>query len=200
MEDTTRDDDEEGLKSSDVQTVSYIPPSTSYRFNHQLPRFPYKEVRYTRLLKTHSDESISCLDCLSVPGRKAFPLTDTSVLNSWWSADEKEKFFTALARCGRGNLPEVSRRVGTKSLAEVAAYVGLLEEETRVWKLGSKKRQVFDFARVPAAVEIDERWIAMEEKMAAILARKASIAVSKELKDNVTTVLNVERADELARW
>jgi hypothetical protein len=200
MEDTASDDDVAERIPSNEQTVPHIPPSTSRRFNHQFPRFPYREVRYTCLLKTHSDESISRVDRLSFPKEKTFHLTGSPVLNSWWSADEKERFFTALARCGRGNLSEVSRRVGTKSLAEVTAYVGLLKEETRIWKLSSRKRRVFDLAKIPAAVEVDERWIAIEEKLAATLARKASIEISNGTRDNETKVLNIEGANELARW
>jgi hypothetical protein len=122
-------------------------------------------------------------------------------MNSIWSADEKERFFTALARCGKGNLPEVSRRVGSKSLAEVVVYVGLLDEQVAMRKESSKKRRIYDYEKIPAAAEVDQHWLAFEEKKAKNIGRRDddvhTTTATPEVED---TVLNSEMTEELAGW
>jgi len=118
-------------------------------------------------------------------------------LNTKWTEEEKEKFFTALGRCGKGNLQEISRRIGTKSLVEVTAYVDLLNEET-IWRKQLKRRKVFDLRKVPAAVEVDEKWLVFEEKMATKMAKKSDIMIEMEVDQDL--VLNIEKANELAEW
>lgn len=122
-------------------------------------------------------------------------------MNVLWTSEEKEKFFTALARCSRGNLLEISQRIGSKSLAEVTAYVGLLEEESQWTKRGTKRRKLFDFRDVPAAVEVDENWLEFEEEMAGRVARKGDIATEGgEDEEEEDMALNIEMANELAGW
>jgi len=92
--------------------------------------------------------------------------------------------------------------VGSKSLVEVTAYVGLLDEEMTLRKrslLGP--RRVFDYGVMPAAVEVDEQWIAFEERMARGLGKKSDEEVDmEEAEDDDDMILNVEKVNELARW
>ena len=161
-----------------------------------------RTLRYSRLFKTHAAESDSLVDALSAPGDEKHSLRDSFVLNSLWTADEKDKFFTALARCGKGNLPEVARRVATKSLTEVTAFVGLLDEETVKLKQGNKNRYgMYHLSKMPAAVEVDQQWLAFEERMAAkignVAGRRGMACVAEGDGDSV---LNVENANEVAQW
>jgi hypothetical protein len=57
--------------------------------------------------------------------------------------------------------------VGSKSSAEVSAYVGVLEEATAMQK--SSQQQRHRFARVLAAVKVDEQWLAFEERVLKVL-------------------------------
>lgn len=163
------------------------------------PHIRYNIVRYTRLFNAYYHDTSSPTDSLTVSPRDVSSLHDSEVLNTLWAADEKERFFTALARCGKGNLPEVARRVRTKSLAEVTAYLGLLDVETAERKKTSRKRRVFDLSKVPAAVEVGEHWLEFEERAAKWLGYKSDRAASEELPDG-DLVLNVDRANELAGW
>jgi hypothetical protein len=85
---------------------------------------------------------------------------------------------------------------------EVTAYVGVLDEEMTLRKrslLGP--RRVFDYGRMPAAVEVDEQWIAFEERMSKGLGKKGDEDVHmEEAEDHDDMILNVEKANELARW
>ena len=139
---------------------------------------PRKTERYTRLLHQYKTEVLSPHDPLPVPRKRLFHLRDSLILNIPWTGEEKDKFFTALARCGRGNLTEVARRVGTKGLVEVTAYVGLLEEaaETR-----RKRLRAYDLRMVPAAIEVDEDWLKFEEKMARSLGKRESVSAPVEM-------------------
>ena len=174
--------------TSSTSTSSFL------RCNHKPSRRRYQRVRYTRILKDYQRETIS-RDQFSVPHFRLYRLFDSEILNSFWTGEEKDKFFTALARCGKGNLIEVSRRIGTKSLAEVTAYVGLLDEATERRKRGRRHR-VYDLTRTPAAVEVDEKWLAFEEK----LLLKTKDKSEKVEWNDTDTVFNIEKANELAEW
>ena len=190
MAETSTNDEEGGDPNIAANNSS---TSSLLRYNHQSSRIPYRAVRYARLLNAHRHESNSLFDPLSVPKSKSYPLQDSEILNTLWTGDEKEKFFTALARCGKGNLAEISRRIG-KSLAEVTAYVGLLDEAME-WRKMNKRHRVYDLRKVPAAVEVDEGWLAFEERMARNMNRRETGEVAEE-----DTLLNVEKANELAGW
>jgi Myb-like DNA-binding domain len=168
-----------------------------FRYSHQSSRIDYQTYRYSRLLNSESQNTTSAIDPLSITANRKKRLHESIVLNTKWTEEEKEKFFTALARCGKGNLQEISRRIGTKSLVEVTAYVDLLNKET-IWRKQSKRRKVFDLRTVPAAVEVDEKWLVFEEKMAAKLAKKSDVMVEMEMDQDM--VLNIEKANELAEW
>jgi hypothetical protein len=50
----------------------------------------------------------------------------------YWTPAEKRRFFDAVERCSRGDVIEISRRVGpTKTTAQVAAYLNLLDEAAK---------------------------------------------------------------------
>ncbi|CEP10656.1 hypothetical protein [Parasitella parasitica] len=52
----------------------------------------------------------------------------TVVGNSYWTPAEKRRFFMAVERCSRGDVAEISRRLGpTKTVAEVGAYLNMLD-------------------------------------------------------------------------
>ena len=129
-------------------------------------------------------------------------LKDSVVLSTLWTAQEKDDLFTALERCGKGNLAEVVRRVGSKSLVEVTAYIGILEEETE--RIRGQSRGVFEFERVPAAVEVDETWLEVEERYSSKIARqedRKEIRVEEgNVEDQEEMIFSVEGGNELASW
>jgi hypothetical protein len=186
-----------------VQITSPVRPSfhTLHRYTSQSLRHARSGNRYARLLADHVYATHSAIDPFSDLTYKSRPLSSSVVMNSIWSADEKERFFTALARCGKGNLPEVSRRVGSKSLAEVVVYAGLLDEQVAMRKESSKKRRIYDYAKIPAATEVDQHWLAFEEKKAKNIGRREDDAhTTNATPEAEETVLNSEMTEELANW
>jgi hypothetical protein len=193
---TDADDDE-------VPILSRVLPSfhTPHRYTPKSLRSERSGIRYTRLLTDYIHEVNGPIDDFSDLLSKSQPLVSSVIFNTVWTADEKERFFTALARCGKGNLQEVARRIGSKSLAEVTAYVGLLEEEIIGRKENSKAHRIYELEKVPAAVEVDEMWLEFEDKNARRLARKENKSnIMEESPDIENMVLNTEMAEELARW
>jgi hypothetical protein len=182
--------------------------SSSNRYIPQQKRLRQTTARYTRLVNEYRSEVLFPNDPLWSPTVKSYVLSDSTVLNSLWTAEEKNRFFTALARCGKGKLSDVARRVGSKSLAEVTAYIGLLEQAT-AWRKMSKRHKEFDFAMVPVAVEVTEQWLAFEEKRGQVAGQnerklsddaESGREVQSELNAHDDQVLNVDGANELAQW
>jgi len=155
--------------------------------------------RYSQLLAQYILEVSSAIDPPPDYTTKHHCLHDSEILNSLWTTDEKERFFTAIARCGKGNLAEVAKRIGTKSLAQVTAYVGLLDEATAWNKQSSKRKRFFDLAKIPAAVEVDDSWVEFEEKAANACGKKEVDSVIRDIEEG-TFVLDVQKANELAQW
>ncbi|KAG1353515.1 hypothetical protein G6F62_002436 [Rhizopus arrhizus] len=55
----------------------------------------------------------------------------TDINGSRWTPKEKQMFFTALERCGRHDVTEISRRIGSKTTLEVLEYLDALEVASR---------------------------------------------------------------------
>ena len=206
MSETDDDTDEAGTESGSVPK-SRSSTDPSIRRLRRPRRRRHELVRYTHILNSHIEDSLSPIDSFTLPKQTLpkhhpFTLQDSTILNTLWTTDEKNRFFTALARCGKGNLSEVARRVGTKSLVEVTAYVGVLDEETTNRKLSTlRPKRVYDYSKMPAAIEVDDQWIAFEDRMAAEIGRKTDNETTLEdTQDDEEMLLNIEKANELAIW
>lgn len=92
-------------------------------------------VPYTHLLNStiHSyiNHSIYSPQEGSSANLDTAPLEASYILGSYWTSDEKQRFFDYLATKGRHDLPGISEGVGTKSIVEVRAYLKALEEGLR---------------------------------------------------------------------
>ena len=170
-------------------TAELIRPNSPLHREHWRKRVPYsanqsqrprrkRTKRYTRLLHQYKTEVLSPHDPLSVPRKRPLSPRDSLILNIPWTGEEKDKFFTALARCGKGNLAEVARRVGTKGLVEVTAYVGLLEEAAEARR---KRSRAYDLTMVPVAVEVDDDWLKFEEGVARKLGKAEAVPAATEI-------------------
>lgn len=73
----------------------------------------------------------------------------TQIGASTWSPEEQARFFTALERLGRDNIPGIAEAIGTKSLPETQELLLLLQDAAA--KQGDAKVTLRD---IPAAVEI----------------------------------------------
>ncbi|CEG81794.1 hypothetical protein RMATCC62417_15949 [Rhizopus microsporus] len=90
---------------------------------------------------------------------------ETIIGSSCWTPSEKKRFFTALERCSKGDIAEISRRVGpTKTVVEVANYIKVLEAASRV----VKKEPMDDEY---SAREMSPLFIVQENRFAELLQR-----------------------------
>jgi RNA polymerase I-specific transcription initiation factor RRN5 len=96
---------------------------------------------------------------------------------SFWTTQEKHRFFAALQSCGPGDLLRLATAVGTKSEPEIKAYILLLQQGAR--ELQAKSRLELASADLPAAVEIGVECLQAEEAAAGALEAKAR-AVEEE--------------------
>ncbi|KAL7273228.1 hypothetical protein RUND412_003932 [Rhizina undulata] len=91
----------------------------------------------------------------------------TSVLESWWTPEEKFLFFNRLATAGKDNIPAIAAAVGTKSVVECRAFIKALEEgvvDANQDKSITLRRQLIRLPAIPAAVELSEECVrALEE-------------------------------------
>jgi hypothetical protein len=72
---------------------------------------------------------------------------ETQLGASKWSPEEKTKFFAALERLGKDDIPGIARAVATKSIPEVRQYLLLLDDT-------SLKQTKVTLRDIPAAAEI----------------------------------------------
>jgi len=155
--------------------------------------------RYRQIFERYRHKTNSTIDSISEYVTRYNKLRDSEIHNCLWTANEKERFFTALARCGKGNLAEVARRVGTKSLAQITAYVGMLDEAVAWRKQSSTRHAFFDHSKLPGAVEVDDEWLAFEELAAKACIKQKEEAIFQDAEED-TFILNIQKANELAQW
>lgn len=119
-----------------------------------LGRLPFKRMpgafsmEYLALLNKDVDDAKERI--IAEPDHSGLPTTQLGMVT--WTSTEKRLFFDALARLGKGDLPAVSSRIETKSVAEVAQYIRLLDEGSRARI--TKTRDAVISAEIPAAAEI----------------------------------------------
>ena len=82
--------------------------------------------------------------------------TPSQIGMSFWSAIDKFRFFTALDRHGRHDLPALGKAVGTKSALEVQQYLNVLGQGLREQHKDFRRETLLRYADVPAAVEVGE--------------------------------------------
>ncbi|KAL7950361.1 hypothetical protein V8C42DRAFT_310321 [Trichoderma barbatum] len=82
-----------------------------------------------------------------------------------WSAPEKQNFFEAVARLGKHDLPGISDKIGSKSVAEVSHYLHHLQEGCEL-RQQQGSRSILELAEYPAAVEISQQCCHAQEEAA----------------------------------
>ncbi|KAH8121054.1 hypothetical protein LI328DRAFT_158372 [Trichoderma asperelloides] len=83
-----------------------------------------------------------------------------------WSTAEKQKFFEAVARLGKYNLPGIATKVGSKSVAEVSHYLEFLQEACEARRQQQGSRTILELVEYPAALEISQQCCRAEEEAA----------------------------------
>lgn len=90
-----------------------------------------------------------------------------------WTVEEKDVFFKALSRYGKGATPKIASTIGTKCELEVRALTELLEKRLSYRLIREPRSRLLTLADIPAAYEIsDECCRALEECADALLAEE----------------------------
>lgn len=88
------------------------------------------------------------------------------VPSAYWSTEEKNCFFHALAIHSRLRPDLISEEIGSKSLADVCAYVDMLEEGLLQSQEDSSDFYPIPRDNFPGAHEVSEKWEAFEDSVA----------------------------------
>ncbi|ATY64447.1 Homeodomain-like protein [Cordyceps militaris] len=148
------EDAEEAHSVSDGSANQQSPRKRSGEDDHALRPFKRQRSRlnpdYLDMLNKDIEEAALrvCLD----DDDDDTVLPDSQLGLTYWSSPEKHRFFEALARLGRHDLPGIAQRVGTKSTIEVKHYLLVLHEAVAA-RSASFSRYLAP-TEYPAAVEL----------------------------------------------
>ena len=83
--------------------------------------------------------------------------------SAYWTAEEKDLFFHALARHSPLRPDLIAAEIRTKTLVDVCGYITLLRDGAQTSEMG------ISLLDLPAALEMSDNWIGFEEEQALIL-------------------------------
>lgn len=145
--------------------------STSEESEAELDQEDVDRTRTSKYL-AHLHEHISATQ-QHLLGRDASRVSHPSFFapNSFWTSEEKDKFFHGLSVYSRLRPDLIAEDIVTKSLAEVCVYLDMLDEAMRnpeVLASISPEHRFTPFPRkdFPIAYEVSEDWVAYEEDRA----------------------------------
>lgn len=150
----TSDSSEESPQSSKHLNIQEVPKKRT-RAGLQAPPSRWKRLRthyndeYRQLYNETVNEIVHGppIHCQKL-------LLPSQIGTTLWTSEEKETFFAALARRGRGDLPGIAMAIGTKSEAEVHVYLRLLQNAGVRQHLFNRRNQLFNVAAAPGALEV----------------------------------------------
>jgi len=130
----------------------------------------YHKRRWKRLGKHYNDRYLD----LFQQGQQTVELGEPLLLSQHgsvlWTPLEKERFFSALARKGRHDVPAMSAAVGSKSEVEVMQFLLMLKDSALDRQQFSRYPKNVSHAEIDSAVEVDDELDAALEKAAKALA------------------------------
>lgn len=135
---------------------------------------PYSQVNtkgsvHTGILFPRYDDNHQCTNDYRREELASELLESGKVGGSFWSVDEKERFFIFLGRRSRHNMLGVAQGVRTKSVIECEEYYQLLFRCTQEYIHDNPTDRLahgITMKDIPAAREMSEEWIDMEERQA----------------------------------
>lgn len=93
-----------------------------------------------------------------------------------WTPTEKEVFFNALDRKGKGSIKEIATAIGTKSELEVMEYIRLLHKALEAQYSSDVHLEVMPvLSDIPAATEVSPECCELLEEYADVLSLKESL-------------------------
>ncbi|KAK9471835.1 uncharacterized protein V1510DRAFT_352676, partial [Dipodascopsis tothii] len=113
------------------------------------------------------------------------PFKASGVNGTAWTSEEKDVFFALLMRRGRHDPVGIARGMATKTVVQVQEYLTMLADAARGHELETMRRggerarrqrkRVWAqlYRQMPAAREMSDEWVAMEEREGGALERHA---------------------------
>ncbi|KAH9949838.1 hypothetical protein B0H21DRAFT_69621 [Amylocystis lapponica] len=98
--------------------------------------------------------------------------------SAYWMTTEKEAFFHALAVHSRLRPDLIAAEVKTKNIVDVCNYLDLLEDGSARFPYVVARKDI------PPALEVSDRWLALEEQKASAVIRTESGLETQALKDS----------------
>ncbi|CZR62238.1 uncharacterized protein PAC_12135 [Phialocephala subalpina] len=161
--------------SEDIKT----PPRR--RSHKRRAQKPPSEIRFKRLKPYYDNDYRELLNAeiINAAYGELFDeqLEGSQIGSSTWTAEEKDLFFSSLARLGRDDVRGIAVQVGTKSEPEVQEYLKLLQASVTERK--RKRHPKFMVADLPAAAEISEECCLVLERASDALAARQEMAEEK---------------------
>ncbi len=140
--------------------------------------------RYRSIFQNHLTQTIrhSTGHFSASMGASIFPPS------AYWTAEEKDLFFRALARHSPLRPDLMAAEIRTKTLVDVCGYIAQLRD-------GAQKSETgISLLDLPAALEMSDSWIEFEEKQAVVLIDAvAGWEVDQKEMDREEALQNVER-------
>ncbi|CAO3635532.1 unnamed protein product [Cunninghamella blakesleeana] len=124
-----------------------------------------------------------------------YNLEPSYIENVYWSSIEKERFFTAIERCGPYHYEEIQRRIGpTKSVFQVQLYAEYLKMASELINDDGvdNNDQNISFAN-----EMSDEWIQKEEEMAQYLSSFTDV---QAVAVNTYNKLNVQKEMDIHKY
>ena len=115
--------------------------------------------RYSSIFQNHLTDTLrhSTGHFSASMGASIFPPS------AYWTAEEKDLFFRAIARHSPLRPDLIAAEIRTKTVVDVCGYIALLRD-------GAQKSETgISLLDLPAALEMSDRWIEFEEKQALVL-------------------------------
>jgi hypothetical protein len=160
-----------------LKTDFKVEPHVNVSFNKAMSRLQY---RYLQFLSHNSPTGLASLDAnlkryflfvsMAEHESQQGSLDDdyeiSMVGDACWTPAEKRRFFDAVERCSRGDVVEISRRVGpTKTTAQVAAYLNVLDKAAK----GLRDETIDDDDERYSAREMSPFFMVQETRMSTLL-------------------------------
>lgn len=108
-------------------------------------------------------------------------LESSFVQGTWWTAEEKEKFFVFLGRRSRHDMAGIAEAIGTKTILECEVYHNVLFKEAQKLRISYQDKdtdleeskvncnvpdEAVTMEEIPSAAEMSEAWIEIEDTLA----------------------------------
>lgn len=201
-----------GTESSyDIPETSKISPQSPSNINiqgnskkrkrtsEQAPKSRWKRLRAhynDKYRELYNETANEVIHTSPLHDKELLPPSQIGV--TLWSSQEKEIFFTTLAKRGRDDLSGIASAIGTKNELEVHVYLKLLQNAVVHQHLHYRRDELFDVSAAPAALEVSPACSAALELSAEALCiiQQRAEAKFERKKHHDMWLLN----PELGRW